>query len=145
MNWKFFKDKLSHKIDLKFYSNPVNLNSKEKVDEAILSLSELILATQETTVPKSAPKKIQNELIFPDELKQLIRLRNTRRRQWQRLRLRYLKPIILSLNKKIENEIQLLRNQRWDKALEGFPLVIIITKFGCLTKYFVKNLKVFQH
>lgn len=56
-------------------------------------------------------------------MKLLIRLRNTRRRQWQRNRSNELKQIVKDLNVKIQNEIQILRNARWNTFLENIDSV----------------------
>lgn len=117
-NWKHFRDHLSENIDLIHYSDPENLSREILIDEAIQKLNDLMLAGQELAVPKEPSPIQQNELEFDDDLINLIKLRNTRRRQWQRTRQSYLKIIVSELNKKIGENIQTLRNKRWENSLQ---------------------------
>lgn len=116
-DWVAFKDYLNTKIQLDVYCNPENLNSKEKIDAAISLFTNLLLEAQDLAVPKEPQKVSENDLDFPVHLKDLIQLRNLKRRQWQRTRLMEIRADLVELNKLVQNEIQLLRNAKWDSHL----------------------------
>lgn len=140
-DWKTFKKVINEKVPLKLYSNPVNLNSIEKIEVAIELLTSILLNAEEIAIPKESPKMEQNDLVFPDSLKLLIRLRNTRRRQWQRNRDYELKQIVISLNKKIQDEIQDLRNKRWDNNLSQISTLQSNQKLWRISKILRKKSK----
>lgn len=118
-DWKKYKDFIGQNIDLRFYSNPQNLNSKIKIDEAIEKLTNLMLAGEKASVPQMSTRHNDtNDLEFSDHLKQLVQLRNTSRRRWQRTRLAEFKLEVNRLNVIIHKEIQELRNKRWDNTLK---------------------------
>lgn len=122
-NWRLYKDFISRNINLNSDSDYCNLIDKPGIDKAIQNLSDLILMARNRSIPKSIHKQKTMDIKITDSIKLLIRLRNTRRRQWQRNRSTELKQIVKELNIKIQNEIQLLRNERWNNFLENIDSV----------------------
>lgn len=122
-NWKHFKDFIGQNINLNKESEFCKFIDKASIDKAIQSLSDLILLARDRSIPKSVQRKADMNIEFSDNVKLLIRLRNTRRRQWQRTRSTELRQIVKDLNEEIQHEIQLLRNERWNTFLENIDSV----------------------
>ena len=60
------------------------------------------------------------DLILPESVKMLIRLKNIRRRQWQRTRDPFTKQVYLEVKAEIASQIKELRNMRWNLLLSEF-------------------------
>lgn len=119
-NWGLFKNYLNESIDLSDQSFIRNLSNDTHIDIAIQSLTEQILTAQSIAIPlKILPTTNSEQLIIPQETLLLIRLRNIRRRQWQRTRNPNIKRLVNQLNKIIKDEIQDLRNQRFQHYVEN--------------------------
>lgn len=94
-NWNQFSRMVNNNIDLssRLLSD---LDEERKIDDAILFFGNVLARAEEACIPLSNYNHQRN--ILPDEIQQLIRLRNTRRRQHLRTRDPLLGAIVEQLN-----------------------------------------------
>lgn len=118
-NWKLYKTILNCNLNLSSDSKIRNIQSYNDIDEQISYLNNIILTAKDKCVPFFRPTSNNIEFQIPEPTKMLIRLRNTRRRQFQRTRDPFLKTIVNELHKRISAEFQILKNNRWTKLLEN--------------------------
>ena len=101
---------------LEFNFNPnVLLQSKNDIDDALDSLTSSIVEARDASVPKSEVKF--SSIIIDDDLQLLIRLKNVRRRQYQRTRDPAMKVIWRGLEKQIKKRFSALRNQHFENNI----------------------------
>lgn len=119
-DWNLFKNYINSNIDLATCSFINNLNTPTDVNNAIDNLNQVILNAQELSIPIQVKTDLRSDTInIPNATKLLIRLRNIRRRQWQRSRNPNLKIIVNELNRRIKTEIQEIRNLRFQRYVEN--------------------------
>lgn len=111
-DWLLYKNYISNNIDLLTASR---LDSSKKVDDAIEKLTALIKDAEKLAIPLVKQCKIQPAI--DNDTKNLISLRNCKRRQWQRNRLQVLKKEINFLNRLIASRVKSLNNERWKAKL----------------------------
>lgn len=113
-NWNSYQDIIDSDIP-NFQSRL--LTSPESIDEAIQLVTNTIDQARNLSIP--IVRSLQPErIILDDESLMLIRLRNIRRRQWNRTRHRFLKTIVNELNRTIKLRIWKLINDKWQRRLE---------------------------
>lgn len=111
-NWREFQRVVNDKIDL---SSPViaNLNCPETIH----LFSTVLMDAEAVAIPYVSVKR--NKVVqFPESIRQLVKLRNKRRRQWFRTRDPLLSLIIDSLNSRIHRECSAARNKKFADALK---------------------------
>lgn len=111
-DWLLYRSYISDGIDLLSASR---LDSSNKIDDAIAKLTALIKDAENLAIPFVKHSKIQPSI--DDDTKDLISLRNCKRRQWQRNRLHVLKKEINFLNRLIASRIKSFNNERWNAKL----------------------------
>lgn len=114
-DWNRFKRELNTKLDL---LNPAitSLDNFADVDGAIEFLSTTILEAEAVSVPEVRKRTYQTATIS-DHTRQLIALRNKRRRQWYRRRDPIYKEIVTSLNCRIRTECDQARFKKFKETL----------------------------
>jgi hypothetical protein len=132
-DWNRYRRLLSESINLHGMSAS-SLHTMEMIYGAIDSLNEEIINADAQTVPRVQPN--QYKMILSDELRELIRFRNNRRRMWRHSRDPILKLIIKSLNKRIQREISEYHSNCWNTKLHSFKTTD--NKFWKLSKL-IKN------
>jgi Reverse transcriptase (RNA-dependent DNA polymerase)/Endonuclease-reverse transcriptase len=132
-DWNYFRRLLSESINLRGMSAS-SLHTMEMIDEAIDGLVERIIQADAVTVPRVQPNRYR--MVLSEELRDLIRFRNNRRRMWRRSRDPLLKIIIKSLNKRIQNAITEYHSNCWNTKLQSFR--VTDNKFWKLSKL-IKN------
>jgi len=132
-DWNRFRRILSDSIDLHGMSAS-SLQSVELIDEAIDGLVNKIIRADAETVPRVQPNRYR--MLLSEELRELIRFRNNRRRMWRHLRDPLLKIIINSLNKRIKHAITEYHSNCWNTKLQSFR--VTDNKFWKLSKL-IKN------
>lgn len=115
-DWNKFREYMN--VNTILQANLSQINSTAEIDRMIETFSQNLMNARNVSVPRVKPKF--NLLEIPADLQLKIRLRNTRRRQWQRSRSRYLKLIVNNLSHDIQNELNSLRNERWNNLLHTF-------------------------
>lgn len=116
-NWQLFKRLVNEKIDLTSTALP-NLNSPMAIDTAIQLLTSTLTEAESSAVPMVTTRTYKGTKI-PDSTRQIIQLRNTRRRQWIRSRDPLLSAIVESLNKRIREECSAARNQHFSNTIRN--------------------------
>lgn len=116
-NWQLFKSTLSDKIDL---SSPLltTIQDVNDIDRCVEFFSTSIIEAESVAVPRVAVKPY-DEVELLESTRQLIRLRNQRRRQWFRTRDPFLLAIVESLNARIRDECATARNQRFSNTIRN--------------------------
>jgi hypothetical protein len=132
-DWNRYRQLLSSSIDLSGMSAS-SLHSTDLIDGAIDNLVEKITHADSETVPRVQPNRFR--MILSDELRELIRFRNNRRRRWRNSRDPLLKLIIKSLNKRIQRAITEYHSNCWNSKLQTFKTTD--NKFWKLAKL-IKN------
>ena len=114
-NWQLFQRSLNQNIDL---TSPTvtSIDNAEAIDDCIQTFTNALAEAEEIAVP-AVPVKRYDDVKLPDSTLQLIKLRNTRRRQWYRSRNPYLEPIVESLNSRIGEECAKARNQKFSATI----------------------------
>lgn len=97
--WVTFQRAVNAKLDP---TDPLftDIQDGNGVNAALALFKIALLEVESVAVPQVVPRQYEIAQIT-DETKQLIRLRNTRRRQWMRTRDPLLKEIVSSLNNRI--------------------------------------------
>lgn len=114
-DWQGFKSFLDANIDLQ-QLDLSSITATFQVDNMIDYFTTLLEQAHERYIPRIVPSKYK--LILPDDILLLIRLRNARRRQWQRNRRdTYLKAQYDHINGLVKQRIDELRNDAWAKNL----------------------------
>ena len=90
----------------------VPLQTKDDINNALDSLTTSIVEARTASVPKCEVKF--NSIIIDDDLQLLIRLKNIRRRQYQRTRDPAMKVIWRDLQKQIKKRFSALRNKNFE-------------------------------
>lgn len=136
-NWVKYKNVINNSIDLSVSALVKNIKSTSDIDVLIKKFTDIMKYAEEVSVPIVSSTSIYSDLgpiILPDNVRALIVLRNTRRRQWQRSRLHYLKEIVNFLQKLIKKKIQILRNDRCSDYLESIQTSDDINKIWKTSK-----------
>lgn len=115
-NWNLFRTNIENKISE--YPNINTLHTINEIDSAIDQFTKIIVESRDIAVPKSIARH-PDKLVLDNDTIVLIRLRNTRRRQYQRHRIPYLKNLINRLNFIINQNILKLINEKWQSKLEN--------------------------
>ena len=110
-NWDRYKSHIENNLNY-----DCELQGKADIDVALEDLCSSILNTRNFTVPKVQVK--YNSPIIDDNLQLLIRLKNVRRRQYQRSRDPAMKIIYQDLQKEIKRRFTILRNENFSKMVE---------------------------
>ena len=113
----------------------VNLavNTKSDIDSALDHLTSSIVNARAAAVPK-VQIKFDSPLI-DDDLQQIIRLKNIRRRQYQRTHDPFFKTIYKELEKEIKRRFAIIRNDQFSKAVEDIkPYSKLIWKLTKILK-----------
>lgn len=114
-NWSSFQRNINAAIDLT--SDSINnLDTTAKIDEAIRMLTETIMEAEQTAVP--ILERRADKIVLPESVKLLIRLRNTRRRQYMRSRDPLLGMIVESLNGRIRTECNNIRFKHFGSVIK---------------------------
>lgn len=116
-NWKHFQNKVKQSIDLNQRTFD-EIDCTTKIDERINLMYSVINEAIDESIPKVNPKTFNYKLT--QDLQLLIRLRNTRRRQFQRTKNPLLKVVVRDLNKTIQSQIIELRNKSWNNFIKSF-------------------------
>lgn len=117
-NWQLYKSCINNKLKLTSEAPIRNIKSCSDIDELVGNLNNIILSAKDKCVPCNKTIAKLSEFKIPEATKMLIRLRNTRRRQWQRTRDPMLKSIVNELHQRIKAEFQILRNNKWVNMIE---------------------------
>lgn len=115
-NWERFRTVLKTKLR-NVSTSLVNVTDKENVDDIVQQFSNDILSSIETCTPKVAKKDCCVKL--PSFILELIKIRNSQRRNWQRYRQQIYKQQFAFLNRLIAHHIQCQRNLAWNRKLNG--------------------------
>lgn len=100
-NWSLFSRTINENIDLN--SQLINnLDTHDKIDEAINLFENIILRAEDASVPEKTI--VPRKTVLPESIKLLIRLRNVRRRQYLRTRDPLLGSIVSQLNNTIRTK-----------------------------------------
>ena len=116
-NWQLFQRVVNEKIDL---TSPdvANLDSPEAIDRCVEFFTSTLLEAETFAVPV-VPVRTYEDAKFPEIARQLVTLRNTRRRQWYRTRDPLLGMIVESLNNRIRFECSIARNQHFSNNIRN--------------------------
>ncbi|KAL1378650.1 hypothetical protein pipiens_015446, partial [Culex pipiens pipiens] len=116
-NWQTFQRIVNEKIDL---TSPLttNLASPEAIDRCVEFFTCTLLEAEAAAVP-TVPVRTYEDSKFPEIARQLVTLRNTRRRQWYRTRDPLLGAIVESLNNRIRFECSIARNQHFSNNIRN--------------------------
>lgn len=114
-DWPRFRRHLDRRLNL---TDPViaEIDNTTKIDEAVHFLTEAIGEAESASVPFTNYQPYQPTL--PDSVKQLIRLRNIRRRQFYRRRDPFIGMIVSSLNHRIQEEVAEHRYKNFGSMVE---------------------------
>lgn len=113
-NWRRFQRVINERIDL---NNPnLDINDVASIDSAIDFFKNSILHAETCSVPKlpSRPYEVPD---IPENTRQLIRLRNRRRRQWIRSKDPFYKVIVEALNNRIREECAQSRFRKFGEVI----------------------------
>lgn len=110
-NWERYKSHIGHNLN-----NNLEIQNKADIDSSLEALTCSILDARNLSVPKAQTKF--NSPIIDDDLQLLIRLKNIRRRQYQRSRDPGMKTIYQDLQKQIKYRFTLLRNENFAREVE---------------------------
>lgn len=116
-NWVTFQRAVNAKLDP---TDPLftDIQDGNGVNAALALFKIALLEAESVAVPQVVPRQYEIAQIT-DETKQLIRLRNTRRRQWMRTRDPLLKEIVSSLNNRIRDDCTNARYSKFSEALSS--------------------------
>ena len=106
-DWDLYKTYIDRNFDV-----DIPLDTKSDIDNALVSLTNLIVEARGIAIPKCEIKF--NSIIIDDDLQLLIRLKNVRRRQYQRTRDPALKVIWRDLQNEIKKRFAILRNTNFE-------------------------------
>ncbi len=114
-NWPLFKSYVNEKIVL-----PAPLNSRSDIDAAVENLSNIISDAMKAAIPQRVcqPKFLR----INDEIRKLIKLKNSCKRKWQRTGDVRFSKSCNALTGQIQKKIELLRNKNWSSRLESFDV-----------------------
>uniref|UniRef100_A0A182PWS2 Endo/exonuclease/phosphatase domain-containing protein n=1 Tax=Anopheles epiroticus TaxID=199890 RepID=A0A182PWS2_9DIPT len=116
-DWRLFKNIINRNLDV----TTVNLNNivnYTQIDDMITKINSIITIAKNVAIPKVIPGKFN--IIIPDHIVTLIKLRNKYRKKWQRQRLNiYYRNTYYSLKAEIEHQMLLARNLAWSSTLES--------------------------
>ena len=110
-DWEKYKDY----IENNFNHNPT-LQTKADIDAALEVFTSCILEARNLSIPRIQVKF--DSPIIGDDLKFLIRLKNIRRRQYQRTHDDEIKDNLEDLKQEVKHRFTLLRNENFSKAVE---------------------------
>jgi hypothetical protein len=127
-DWVRFQNFLNGNVVLN-NSSPELLNPGD-IDHMVSFITEKIQEAIDLSVPKVHPMVFR--YILPERIRLLIRLRNARRRQWQRTRSPYLGSVVSFMNENIKSAISKFRNNEWSALLS--TLRVTDNKFWKTTK-----------
>ena len=114
-DWSRFQREINLKLDLQ--SPVVNeILSEANVDTAIEFLTTVLLDAEAAAVPEVQQRSYQTATI-PESTRNLIALRNLRRRQWYRRRDPIYQDIVSSLNRRIREECDQANFNRFKETL----------------------------
>lgn len=111
-NWIAYKMHINANTCLKNF----RIESVAEIDEAIIKLNSIILEAKNKAVPLKILRH-DNLIKLPDHLKRLIRIRNSKRRIWQRTRLPEVNREYKHLCRLITHNVFQLKNQHWNSYL----------------------------
>lgn len=106
-DWDLYKTHIDNNLDVN-----VSLETKNDIDCALETLTSFIVEARDLSIPKCQVKF--DSVIIDDDLKLLIRLKNLRRRQYQRTRDPTMKSIWHDLQKEIKQRFAALRNKNFE-------------------------------
>lgn len=135
-DWKSYSSFIHRNLDV---TSPLisNLNSKNAIDEAINVFTSSLSEAVNVSVPLVTRATQKQEL--PEHVKLLIRLRNTRRRQYGRTRDPFLKAIVDELNHKIREESAAFKYKNFDRTI--WNLTNSSDKFWKISKHLRNTVK----
>ncbi|XP_055530835.1 RNA-directed DNA polymerase from mobile element jockey isoform X1 [Wyeomyia smithii] len=110
-NWERYKTHIERN-----FNNKLDLQNEVNIDSALEALKCAIVDARNYSVPKAQLKF--DSPIIDENLQLLIRLKNVRRRQYQRSRDPVFKTIFKDLQKEIKHRFTLLRNQNFETKVE---------------------------
>lgn len=111
-NWTLYKNYINDSINLPAASR---LDAKCEIDDAIEQFTGLIRNAESLAIPLVKRSEVQPTI--DSATKDLMSLRNSKRRQWQRNGFPILKKEINLLNRYIKFRIKALNNERWNSKL----------------------------
>lgn len=111
-NWLLYKGYINDNLDLR---QVFELDTRSKIDNAIGNLAVVIKESERLAIPFFKQRKIQPTI--DNATKDLISLRNCKRRQYQRNGNPALKGEINFLNRQIKSSIKSFNNERWNAKL----------------------------
>lgn len=104
-NWEKFRQQLNKNVKIN-----TNLNSKEKINKEIAHFSHAISKYYQIS---TVTKVINNETIIPDNIKNVIKVKNSLRRRFQRTRDPNTKHEINRLTNYINSKINEIKAEKW--------------------------------
>lgn len=111
-NWNYFK---SHLNEVVTTAKP-KLGSAEDIEEAVTELTFKINTAISQSVPTRTVRTRPPTL--PEDIQDLIRVKNWHRRRWQRYRCPLEKRIYNNLQREVKERIDSWRTETWDTKLE---------------------------
>ena len=105
-NWERYQSHIESN-----FNHELNLHSETDIDSALQTLKCAIIEARNSSVPKA--QVTFDSPIIDESLQLLIRLKNVRRRQYQRSRDPALKIIFRELQKEIKHRFTILRNENF--------------------------------
>lgn len=115
-DWHSFHTFIDNK--LKSYAFNQNITDTTQIDLIAKELLDIIKEAARLSIPTIASSSTY-KLILSDEVLNLIKLRNVRRRQWIRKRDPYLKNIVNLLNMVIKQKMYAIINVKWQDKLKA--------------------------
>lgn len=119
-DWNFYKDCVNYHLfhnNISVEETQLNL-SKTGVDDMVDLFTESIINAKNDSIPMTSIVS-NRRLILTEEIIFLIKIRNTRRRQWQRTRNPLFKSVMNFVNNSIKLEISKLINKNWQNRLKN--------------------------
>ena len=110
-DWERYQNFVERDLDVN-----LAVNTKSDIDSALDHLTSSIVNARAAAVPR-VQIKFDSPLI-DDDLQQIIRLKNIRRRQYQRTHDPLYKTIYKELEKEIKRRFAIIRNDQFSKAVE---------------------------
>jgi len=116
-DWNIFKNIINNSIDLTTI-HPNDIINATQIDDMLHNLTSLITTAKQSAIPKAIPGKYN--IIIPDYIIALIKLRNKYRKKWQRHRRNItFRNYYHALKTEIEQQMSLARNRAWSDTLKS--------------------------
>lgn len=118
-DWQKFRNIICEQLNLNS-STMAEITSWNVIDQKINFLIKVIHSAELEAIPKQRINQSYNDLQLNDEIKTLIKIKNSARRTFQRHRNSAFKIYYKILKSTIEEKIIELRNERWNTLLSNF-------------------------